>query len=163
MSSKGLLDAKLISEAKYTKWLSNIVLVKKASRKWMMFVDYMNLNRAFLKDSYPLLNIDKLIHNSVGFKLLSFMNAYFKYNQISTFVPDRIKARFMIENVNYQYNVMPFGLKNVGAIYQRMMNKIFQKEIGETLEVYMDDMITYVSCKFTIVSSSKKIEPTKDV
>lgn len=55
--------------------------------------------------------------------------------------PDRVKTTFMKEEVSYQYNVMSFGLKNAKATYQRMMNKVFQEEIGETLEVNMDDMI----------------------
>ncbi|MCI51201.1 hypothetical protein A2U01_0072445, partial [Trifolium medium] len=41
----------------------------------------------------------------------------------------------------YYYNVTPFGLKYAGATYQRMMNKVFRREIGDILEVYMDDMI----------------------
>ncbi|PNX57945.1 gag-pol polyprotein [Trifolium pratense] len=47
----------------------------------------------------------------------------------------------MTESGNYYYNVMPFGLKNAGATYQRMMNKVFNNEIEDMLEVYMDDMI----------------------
>lgn len=57
---KGLLDAKFISEAKYREFLSNFVLVKKASGKWIMCIDYTHLNRACPKDSYPLVNINKL-------------------------------------------------------------------------------------------------------
>ncbi|GAU44271.1 hypothetical protein TSUD_133170 [Trifolium subterraneum] len=64
-----------------------------------------------------------------------------KYNQIPMAVADRTKTAFMTESGNYYYNVMPFGLKNVGATYQRMMNKVFRGEIGDMLEVYMDDMI----------------------
>src|SRR3954465_9347462 len=48
---------------------------------------------------------------------------------------DKQCTTFMTESGNYYYNVMPFGLKNVGATYQRMMNKVFQAE------VYMEDMI----------------------
>jgi hypothetical protein len=47
----------------------------------------------------------------------------------------------MTEGANYMYNVMPFGPRNAGATYQRTMNKIFRKEIGDMFEVYMDDMI----------------------
>ena len=54
---------------------------------------------------------------------------------------DKKYTAFMTESGNYYYNVMPFGLKNVGATYQRMMNKVFRGEIGDMLEVYMDDMI----------------------
>lgn len=77
---KGLLYAKFISEAKYTKWLSSIVLVKKASGKWKMCVDYPDLDKACPKDSYPLPNIDKLVDNSDEYQLLLFMDAYLGYN-----------------------------------------------------------------------------------
>ncbi|GAU48525.1 hypothetical protein TSUD_243030 [Trifolium subterraneum] len=138
---KDLLEANFISEAKYTTWLSNVVLVKKSNGKWRMCVDYTDLNRACPKDAYPLPCIDRLVDNSSGFKLLSFLDAYSGYNQIPMVVADRTKTAFITESGNYYYNVMPFGLKNAGATYQRMMNKVFRVEIGDMLEVYMDDMI----------------------
>ncbi|GAU22742.1 hypothetical protein TSUD_138660 [Trifolium subterraneum] len=138
---KDLLEANFIAEAQYTTWLSNVVLVKKSNGKWRMCVDYTDLNSACPKDSYPLPNIDKLVDNSSEFKLLSFMDAYSGYNQIKMAEIDKKKTAFMTETGNYYYNVMPFGLKNVGATYQRMMNKVFHNEIGDMLEAYMDDMI----------------------
>ncbi|GAU44610.1 hypothetical protein TSUD_241030 [Trifolium subterraneum] len=138
---KDLLEADFISEAKYTTWLSNVVLVKKSNGKWRMCVDYTDLNRACPKDAYLLPCIDRLVDNSSGFKLLSFLDAYSGYNQTPMVVADRTKTAFMTETGNYYYNVMPFGLKNAGATYQRMMNKVFRGEIGDMLEVYMDDMI----------------------
>ncbi|CAJ2640157.1 unnamed protein product [Trifolium pratense] len=138
---KDLLEANFISEARYTTWLSNVVLVKKSNGKWRMCVDYTDLNRACPKDAYPLPNIDKLVDNSSGFKLLSFMDAYSGYNQIKMAEIDKKKTAFMTESGNYYYNVMPFGLKNAGATYQRMINKVFNNEIGDMLEVYIDDMI----------------------
>ncbi|CAJ2662240.1 unnamed protein product [Trifolium pratense] len=138
---KDLLEANFISEARYTTWLSNVVLVKKSNGKWRMCCDYTDLNRACPKDSYPLPCIDRLVDNSSGFKLLSFMDAYSGYNQIPMAVADREKTAFMTESGNYYYKVMPFGLKNAGATYQRMMNKVFRGQIGDMLEVYMDDMI----------------------
>ncbi|GAU32556.1 hypothetical protein TSUD_218140 [Trifolium subterraneum] len=138
---KDLLETNFISEAKYTTWLLNVVLVKKSNGKWRMCVDYTDLNRACLKDAYPLPCIDRLVDNSSGFKLQSFLDAYSGYNQIPMDVADRTKTAFMTESDNYYYNVMPFGLKNAGATYQRIMNKVFRGEIGDMLEVYMDDMI----------------------
>ncbi|GAU32568.1 hypothetical protein TSUD_218260 [Trifolium subterraneum] len=131
---KDLLEANFISEAKYTTWLSNVVIVKKSNGKWRMCVDYTDLNRACPKDAYPLPCIDRLVDNSSGFKLLSFLDAYSGYNQIPMVVADRTKTAFMTESDNYYYNVMPFGLKNAGATYQRMMNKVFRGEIGDMLE-----------------------------
>ena len=108
---KDLLEANFISEVKYTTWLSNVVLVKKSNGKWRMCVDYTDLNRACPKDAYPLPSIDKLVDNSAGFKLLSFMNAYSGYNQIPMAKSDKKYTAFMTESGNYYYNVMPFGLK----------------------------------------------------
>jgi hypothetical protein len=105
-----------------------VVLVKKASRKWRMCVDYTDLNKVFPKDAYPLPNIDKLVDISPSYKLMFFMDAYFGYNQIPMDINDRKHTTFTTEGANYIYNDMSFGLRNVGATYQRMMNKVFKKE-----------------------------------
>ncbi|MCI13149.1 hypothetical protein A2U01_0034265, partial [Trifolium medium] len=93
------------------------------------------------KNAPSLPNIDKLVDSSSRYKLLSFMDSYSDYNKIPMFEGDRYKMAFMTEHANYKYNVMSFGLKNAGATYQRMMNKIFYEEIGDALKVCMDDMI----------------------
>ena len=54
---------------------------------------------------------------------------------------DQEKTSFVTGQGTYCYQVMPFGLKNVGATYQRLMNKMFQKQIGASMEVYIDDML----------------------
>ncbi|XP_058787909.1 uncharacterized protein LOC131662207 [Vicia villosa] len=141
LAVRDLLEAKFTSEAKYTTWLSNVVLVKKSNGKWRMCIDYTDVNRACPKDAYRLPSIDKLVDNSASFKLLSFMDAYSGYNQIPMSKTDKKYTGFMTESGNYYYNVIPFGLKNAKATYQRMMNKVFRAEIGDMLEVYMDDMI----------------------
>jgi len=107
-----------------------------------MCVNYTDLNRACPKDAYPLPNIDKLVDNSSGYKLLSFMDTYSGYNQIPMAEEDKLKTTFMTKLGNYYFNIMPFGLRNAGATYQRMMNKVYDKKfLGDILEVYMDDMI----------------------
>ena len=106
-----------------------------------MCIDYTNLNKACPKDSYPMPNIDQLVDNSAGFQLLSFMDAYSGYNQIAMHPDDQEKTAFMTDKANYYYNVMPFGLKNAGATYQRVMNRVFEDQIGRNIEVYIDDMI----------------------
>jgi len=106
-----------------------------------MCVNYTDLNKVCPKDAYLLPNINKLVDNSSGYKLLSFTDAYSVYNRIHMDKNDRRHTTFMTEGANYIYNVMPFRLRNVGATYQRMMNKVFKKEIWDMLEVYMNDMI----------------------
>ena len=106
-----------------------------------MCIDYIDLNWACAKDAYPLPNIDKLVDNYVGFKLLSFMDAYSGYNQIPMDKMDKKYMTFMTELGNYYYNIIPFSLKSAGATCQRMMNKVVRVEIRDMLEDYMDDMI----------------------
>ena len=77
-----LLKAGFIREVHYPDWLSNVVMVKKANGKWRICVDFINLNKACLKDSFPLLSIDRLVDASAGHKVLSFMDAFSGYNQI---------------------------------------------------------------------------------
>ncbi|XP_021818433.1 uncharacterized protein LOC110760479 [Prunus avium] len=76
-----------------------------------------------------------------GNQLLSFMDAYSGYNQILTYKDDKAKTSFIMERGTYCYKVMPFRLKNAGATYQRLVNKIFKEQIGKTMEVYVDDML----------------------
>jgi hypothetical protein len=70
------------------------------------------------------------------------MDAYSGYNQIPMAKTNEIKTMFVTELGNYYYKVMPFRLRNAGATYQRMMNKVYDKNsVGDIFEVYMDDMI----------------------
>ena len=63
-------------------WLTNVILVKKANGKWRMCVDSTDLNKACLKDSFPLPRIDQLVDSTAKHKLLTFMDAFSGYNQI---------------------------------------------------------------------------------
>ena len=77
-----LLTASFICEVYYPEWLANVVLVKKANRKWRMCMDFTDLNKACPKDSFPLPRIDQLVDFTAGHKLLTFMDAFSGYNQI---------------------------------------------------------------------------------
>nr|KYP72976.1 Transposon Ty3-I Gag-Pol polyprotein [Cajanus cajan] len=98
-------------------------MVRKSSRKWRMCTDFTDLNKACPKDSYPLPNIDCLVDGASGYELLSFMDAYSGYNQIRMHPADEDKTAFIADQANFCYRVMPFGLKNAGATYQRLMDK----------------------------------------
>lgn len=136
--TRELLEAKIIRKIKYTSWLSNMVLVKKANGKWR---DYTNLNKACPKDMFPLPSIDALVDNSSGYEFLSLMDAYSGYNQIPIIWRDEEKTTFVTDHGTYYYTMLSFGLKNVVATYQRMMTKIFGNLMGKSVEVYIDDII----------------------
>ena len=74
-------------------------------------------------------------------KILSFLDAYSGYNQISMHARDKEKKTFMTADASYYYEVMSFGLKNTRATYQRLMDKIFQGLIDRCVEVYVDDIV----------------------
>jgi len=138
---KKLTEAGHIKEIQYPEWLANIVMVKKANGKWRMCVDFTDLNLACPKDSYPIPNRDILVDRVSGCGLLSFMDAYSGYNQIRMHPADEDKTAFMGTKSNFCYKVMPFGLKNAGATYQRMMDRILQPLLGKNVESYVDDMV----------------------
>ncbi|KAL0423355.1 UNVERIFIED_CONTAM: putative protein K02A2.6 [Sesamum radiatum] len=136
-----LLKAGYVAEVQYTKWLSNVMVVSKAVGKWRMCTDLTDLNKACPRDPYPLPWIDLLVDSTVGCALLSMMDAYQGYHQIFMTEEDRDNTSFIIENSIYCYNVMSFGLKNAGATYQRLVNRMFKDLNGKTMEVYVDDML----------------------
>jgi len=103
-----------------------MVTVKKSNRKWRMCMDYTDLNRACPKDAYTLPNINRTIDGVAKHKMLIFLDAYFGYNQIRMDPKGKEKMTFIIKFVNFCYKVMFFGLKNVKAMYQRLMDKVFQ-------------------------------------
>ena len=130
-----------IREVHYPEWLANVILVKKVNGKWRMCVDFTDLNKACPKHNLLLPRIDQLVDSIAGHKLLTFMDAFSGYNQIRMTEEDQEKSSFITSQGLYYYKVMPFGLKNVGATYQRLVNKMFSKQIGRNMEVYVDDML----------------------
>ncbi|XP_073061690.1 LOW QUALITY PROTEIN: uncharacterized protein [Primulina eburnea] len=136
-----LLKAGQIREVQFPTWLSNVVLVQKSAGKWRMCVDFRDLNKACPKDCYPLPRIDQLVDSTSGYELLYFMDAYQGYHQIPLAREDQEKVSFITSGGTFCYVVMPFGLKNAGATYQRLMDRIFIKQAGRNVEVYVDDIL----------------------
>ena len=135
------MRAGFIIEVKYPEWLANAVVVPKKGNKWRVYVDYMDLNEACPKDSFPLPRIDQIIDDSAGHGMLSFLDAFSSYHQIPMHPLDAKKTTLITPHGLYCYNVMPFGLKNARATYERLVTKIFQPLMGKTMEVYIDDIL----------------------
>ena len=116
-------------------------MVKKANGKLRMCVDFMDLNKAYPKDSYPFPLIDTLVDLTARHQLLSFMDAFSSYNQIIMEEADQEKTSFVTSQGLFCYKVMSFRLKNARATYQRLMNKMFIHQIRRNVHVYVDDML----------------------
>ena len=130
-----------IRVAKYPEWVANIVPVPKKDGKVRMCVDYRDLNRASPKDNFLLPYIDTLVDKTTKNSLFSFMDGFSGYNQIKMAPEDMEKTTFVTMWGTFCYNVMPFGLKNAGATYQRAMVALFHDMMHKEIEVYVDDMI----------------------
>src|ERR1044072_6513452 len=135
------LDAGFLVTSEYPQWLANIVPVSKKDGKVRMCVDYRDLNKASPKDDFPLSHIDMLVDSTAKFNVFSFMDGFSGYNQIRMAPEDMEKTSFITPWGTFCYKVMPFGLKNAGATYQRAMTTLFHDMMHKEIEVYVDDMI----------------------
>ncbi|GJV16597.1 reverse transcriptase domain-containing protein [Tanacetum coccineum] len=104
----------LVKQKKYQTWVANLVMVKKSNGRWRMYMDFTDINKACLKDCYPLPEIDWKVKSLSG------------------------------------YRKMPFSLNNVGATYQRLVDKLFKDQIRRNLKAYIDDMINPKKCSFDV-------------
>ncbi|PKA53182.1 RNA-directed DNA polymerase like [Apostasia shenzhenica] len=157
-----LLGAGYIREVQYPQWLTNVVMVKKANGKWRMCIDFRTLNQVCPKDTYPLPRIDTMVDRTVGYEVMSFLDAFSEYHQIWMAKEDEEKTAFITDYGTYCYKVMPFGLKNVGATYQRMIDATFKGQRGRNLEAYVDDiLVKRKTLRSTSVISGKHSIPSE--
>jgi hypothetical protein len=132
-----MLEAGFIRPCRYAEWISSIVPIQKKDGWWRVCVHFRDLNRATPKDEYPMPVAETLINAAVGNKILSFMDGNAGYNQIFMAPEDIHKTAFRVPGAVglFEYVVMAFGLKNVGATYQRAMNYIYHDLIGKLVEI----------------------------
>ena len=138
---KKLLVAGFIKLIQHPRWLSNIVPVKKKNGQIRCCVDFQNLNKACPKDEFPLPNMDLLIDLAASHAMLSFMEGFSGYNQIRMSTKDTEKTAFRTPIGNFYYTVIPFGLKNARATYQRTMTAMFHDMMHKEIEDYVDDIV----------------------
>jgi len=136
-----LIKAGFIKEIQYPRWLANIVPVEKKNGQIRVCVDFRDLNRACPKDDFPLPITEMVVDATTGFEALSFMDGSSGYNQIKMDPQDAFDTAFRTPKGNFYYTVMPFGLKNAGATYQRAMQFVLDDLIHHSVECYVDDMV----------------------
>ncbi|XP_021607732.1 uncharacterized protein LOC110611653 [Manihot esculenta] len=104
-------------------------------------IEAMALIRGMPQRLLPLPDVNKMVDSTAGFDYMSTLDAMSGYHQILIDKSNEEKTSFITEDETYCYKAIFFGLKNAGATYQRLMNKIFKIQIGRNVEVYMDDMV----------------------
>nr|GEX10922.1 reverse transcriptase domain-containing protein [Tanacetum cinerariifolium] len=136
-----LTKTRILRKVKHQTWVANPIMVKKNDGGWRMCVEFTDINKACPKDCYPLPEIDWKIESLAEFHLKCFLDAYKGYHQIQMVKGDEDKTAFFVKECVFCYRKMPFGLKNARATYQRLVDKIFSKQIRRNLEAYVDDMV----------------------
>ena len=135
MSSQGLI------EPSESPWASPIVLVRKKDGSLRFCVDYRALNSITRKDSYPLPRIDDTLDTLAGMTWFSTLDLKSGYWQVELDPQDKEKTAFTTGRGLWQFKVMPFGLCNAPATFERLMEQVLANLPLQTALVYLDDIL----------------------
>jgi transposase InsO family protein len=138
-----LLEAGFIYKVPYSEWVSPIVVVPKKNGKLRICQDFRRLNSVTRKDYFPLPFTDTMLDAVSGHKTYSFMDGFSGYNQIQIYEPHRWYTTFTTDWGTFAYMVMPFGLCNAPATFQRVMTEAFQEYLRKFMEIFLDDFAVF--------------------
>ena len=138
-----LFEAKINVSLRFSKWLANLVPIRKKSGEIRLYVDFRNVNQVSLKDNYPLPKMDHILQRVVGSKRMSMLNGFSSYNQVAVQPDDQEKTTFSTPWGTFMYPKMPFVLMNVGATFQRAMDISFSEEKDKFVVIYLDDITIF--------------------
>ncbi|UYV63819.1 K02A2.6-like, partial [Cordylochernes scorpioides] len=124
-------------------WASPVVLIRKKDGSWRFCVDYRRLNKITKKDVYPLPRIDDTLDCLRGARFYSSMDLQSGYWQIDVEESDREKTAFITPDGLYEFKVMPFGLCNAPATFERMIDNLLKGLKWTICLCYLDDIIVF--------------------
>jgi hypothetical protein len=134
-----LLKANFIYPVALTDWVSNLVPIDKKQGTIRVCIDYRDINKACPKDNFPTPFVDQIVDDCAGSEIFSLMDGFSGYNQINIVPEDQHKTAFICPWGTFAYRKLPFGLKNVGATFQRAMSYAFH-DIKHIVQPYLDDL-----------------------
>src|SRR5687767_13348280 len=138
-----MLEQRVIEESN-SEYASNVVIVRKPNGKWRICIDYSTLNEYTEEDSYPVPNLHEILSKFHGKKYYSIIDAYKGFYQVPMNPDHKKYTAFIVPGVGcFQFNVMPFGLRNAPGTFQRYMDKAFRKQTTSICYIYMDDIIIF--------------------
>ena len=140
--TKEMLANKVCSPSN-SPWASPVVLIPKKDGSTRFCVDYRRLNEITVRDVYPLPRIDDCLTALGGNEYFSLLDLVSGYWQIPMAEKDKAKTAFVTSNGLYEFNVLPFGLTNAPATFQRYMDKVLAGLKWQCLLVYLDDVCVY--------------------
>lgn len=116
-------------------------MVPNSNEKVRVCDDYINFNKAYPKNKFSLPNIDLIVDNTFNHALKSFVDGFAMYNHIKMYFDHQEKTAFNTPWGIYCYTVMPIGLKNAAATYQKAATTLFHNMIHKKIKIYVYDMI----------------------
>ena len=135
-----MLDRNIIEKSN-SPWTSGVVLAKKKDGSLRFCVDYRRLNAATVKDAYPLPRIDESLDSLSGAKWFSTLDLCSGYWQVSMDETDKLKTAFATKRGLFHFNVMPFGLYNAPAYFERLMETILSGLQWQICLIYLGGII----------------------
>jgi hypothetical protein len=119
--------------------VENLVPERKKNGEIILCVDFINLNKCYLKDNYPLPNMDNILQRVVGASRIYMMDWFFGYNQVTMHLEETDKTTFITPSGTFMYKKMPFGIINAGAMFQRERNISFVGEKYRFIIINLED------------------------
>jgi hypothetical protein len=142
MQLKELLDLGLIRPS-VSPWAAPAIFIQKKDGSWRICIDYHQLNKATIKNQYPLPRIDDLFDQMKGATMFSKIDLQSGYHQLQIKEDEISKTTFKTRFGHYEFIVLPFGLTNAPAVFMSLMNGVFREYLDKFIQVFMDDILIY--------------------
>ncbi|KAK3105891.1 hypothetical protein FSP39_008017 [Pinctada imbricata] len=126
-------------------WSANVCLARKKDNTWRFCIDYRKLNQVTWKDAYPLPKIDETLDTLAGSKWFNTLDMATGSWQIKMHPKDKHKTAFSTHKGLFQFTVLPFGLSNGPALFERLVEKVLGKLQWRKCLCYLDDIIVFGS------------------
>jgi hypothetical protein len=142
MQLKELLDLGLIRPS-VSPWGAPVIFIQKKDGSWRLCIDYRQLNKATIKNQYPLPRIDDLFDQMKGATVFSKIDLRSGYHQLRIKEDDVPKTAFKMRFGHYEFIVLPFGLTNTLGVFMSLMNGVFREYLDKFVQVFIDDILIY--------------------
>jgi hypothetical protein len=142
MKLKELLDLRLIHPS-LSLWGAPIIFIWKKDGSWRLYIDYYQLNKATIKNWYPLPRIDDLFDQMKGTMVFSKINLRLGYHQLWIKEDDIPKTAFKMRFGHYEFIVLLVGLTNAPGVFMSLMNEVFREYLDKFVQLFIDDILIY--------------------